>query len=46
MPCINIGPWGRDVHRLTERVSKEDLFVRTPELLMAAIQKALQWERQ
>lgn len=41
MPCINIGPWGKDVHKLTERVCKEDLFERTPELLLAAIWEAL-----
>ena len=44
MPCINIGPWGKDVHRLTERVFRTDLFERTPRLLRAAIQTALQWK--
>lgn len=29
-PCINIGPWGKDFHRETERVYKEDLMDRTP----------------
>ena len=33
MPCVNIGPWGKDFHKLTERVYKEDLFERTPEIL-------------
>lgn len=33
MPCINIGPWGKDFHKLTERVLKEDLFYRTPRIL-------------
>jgi len=33
MPCINIGPWGKDFHKLTERVMKEDLFYRTPRIL-------------
>ncbi|SHI51822.1 M20/M25/M40 family metallo-hydrolase [Lutispora thermophila] len=33
MPCINIGPWGKDLHKLTERVLKEDLFYRTPKIL-------------
>ena len=29
MPCINIGPWGKDFHKLTERVLKQDLCSRT-----------------
>ncbi len=37
MPCINIGPWGKDFHRITERVSKEDLYERTPMIINKAI---------
>lgn len=37
MPCINIGPWGKDFHKLTERVNKEDLFIRTPRIINKAI---------
>ena len=37
MPCINIGPWGKDFHKLTERVYKEDLYERTPRILNEAI---------
>ncbi len=37
MPCINIGPWGKDFHKLTERVYKEDLYYRTPEIINHAI---------
>lgn len=44
MPCINIGPWGKDFHKLTERVLKEDLFHRSPELLHYAISRLLEWE--
>lgn len=33
MPVINIGPWGRDLHKYTERVYKEDLFYKTPQLI-------------
>ena len=33
MPCVNIGPWGKDFHRSTERVYKEDLYERTPLLI-------------
>lgn len=41
MPCINVGPWGKDFHKLTERVYMDDLFNRTPELLYQAIKTAL-----
>ena len=37
MPCINIGPWGKDLHKLTERANKEDLFVRTPRIIHKAV---------
>lgn len=37
MPCINIGPWGKDFHKLTERVLKEDLYERTPRIIQYAI---------
>jgi len=37
MPCINIGPWGKDFHRLTERVHKHDLLEATPRLLLEAV---------
>lgn len=45
MPCINIGPWGKEFHKLTERVLKEDLFHRTPELLHYAISTLLEWDK-
>ena len=41
MPCINIGPWGKDFHKLTERVSKVDLYERTPRILDHAIELLL-----
>ncbi|NYB72647.1 M20/M25/M40 family metallo-hydrolase [Sedimentibacter hydroxybenzoicus DSM 7310] len=37
MPCINIGPWGKDFHKLTERVFNEDLYIRTPRILNHAV---------
>lgn len=43
IPCINIGPWGKEYHKLTERVLKEDLFHRTPELIHYAISTLLDW---
>lgn len=42
IPVINIGPWGKDFHKLTERVYTEDLCERTPALVNAAIQWALE----
>lgn len=38
MPMINIGPWGKDFHKLTERVLKEDALYRTPRILNRAIE--------
>ncbi|MBQ2161006.1 MAG: M20/M25/M40 family metallo-hydrolase, partial [Firmicutes bacterium] len=38
MPCINIGPWGKDFHKLTERVLKRDLYERTPRKLDHAVE--------
>lgn len=33
MPVVNIGPWGKDIHKYTERVYKDDLFRVTPDLV-------------
>jgi arginine utilization protein RocB len=41
MPCLNIGPWGKDFHKLTERLLKEDLYERTPKILNFAVSKFL-----
>ena len=41
MPCVNIGPWGKDFHKKTERVSREDLTERTPVLLAEAVAEVL-----
>ena len=41
MPCINIGPWGKDFHKLSERVLTEDVYERTPRLIDAAIKYML-----
>ncbi len=37
MPIINIGPWGKDLHKFTERVYREDLLDRTPKILKHVI---------
>lgn len=39
-PCINIGPWGKDFHKLTERVMLRDLTAETPALLLEALEWA------
>lgn len=41
MAGINIGPWGKDFHKLTERVYKEDLYERTPCILDYAVKLLL-----
>lgn len=41
MPCMNIGPWGKDFHKLTERVYKEDLYERTPMIIQRALEIVL-----
>ncbi len=41
LPVINIGPWGKDCHKYTERVFKPDLLERTPQMLMWAIEYLL-----
>ncbi len=33
IPMVNLGPWGKDLHKVTERVNKEDLFNRLPKLI-------------
>lgn len=41
MPVLNIGPWGKDFHKYTERVFMDDLFYNTPKLIDIAIKKIL-----
>jgi arginine utilization protein RocB len=41
MPVLNIGPWGKDLHEYTERVFKDDLLGRAPDLMAFAIEKIL-----
>jgi arginine utilization protein RocB len=41
MPVLNIGPWGKDIHEYTERVFREDLLHRTPDLTAFAVEKIL-----
>jgi arginine utilization protein RocB len=37
VPVINIGPWGKDLHKFTERVYKLDMCERTPALIESTI---------
>jgi arginine utilization protein RocB len=41
LPVINIGPWGKDHHKFTERVYLPDLCERTPVLIESAIEYLL-----
>lgn len=40
-PVLNIGPWGKDFHKYTERVYKEDLLERSPILIDKLIRQLL-----
>lgn len=42
IPVLNIGPWGKDFHKYTERVFMEDLFDRTPILIDRLIKELLE----
>jgi arginine utilization protein RocB len=37
-PVLNIGPFGKDAHKLTERLHKESAFVHTPFALKAVVE--------
>jgi len=41
MPVVNIGPWGKDLHKTTERVYKPDVFERIPTIIFDLIQDIL-----
>lgn len=41
IPIINIGPWGKDYHKFTERVLAEDVLYNTPKLTKFAIEYLL-----
>lgn len=34
MPVVNLGPWGKDLHKVTERVNARDVYERIPEILL------------
>lgn len=41
MPVLNVGPWGRDLHKYTERVHKKDLFENVPKLIDFVVKNML-----
>jgi arginine utilization protein RocB len=41
VPIINIGPWGKDYHKFTERVYREDVLEHTPKLTKFTIEYLL-----
>jgi arginine utilization protein RocB len=41
MPVLNVGPWGKDIHKYTERVFAEDLYNRVPDLISFLIDDIL-----
>ncbi len=41
MPIVNIGPWGKDLHKTTERVRSADVYQRIPDIIRELILKCL-----
>ena len=41
IPVMNVGPWGKDLHKLTERVNLIDLKNHTPKIIMDIIENIL-----
>ncbi len=41
MPVVNIGPWGKDLHKTTERVFAKDVYERIPDIVEHLVQKTL-----
>lgn len=44
MPVVNIGPFGKDAHKLSERVSKEYSFDAMPFILEKTLRDLLNGE--
>ncbi|KKM09844.1 hypothetical protein SY88_16780 [Clostridiales bacterium PH28_bin88] len=44
IPAINIGPWGKDAHKMTERVYKPYSFELLPQLILEAATGLLEME--
>jgi|GEM_PF-63381 arginine utilization protein RocB len=41
IPIINIGPWGKDCHKFTERVFRQDVFETVPTQLHVSVEHLL-----
>lgn len=41
MPVLNIGPWGKDLHKGVERVYAEDVYINTPKYVDFAVKEIL-----
>lgn len=41
IPVVNVGPWGKDLHKLTERVNLADLKTHTPKIIMDIIENVV-----
>ncbi len=41
MPVVNIGPWGKDLHKVTERVYLKDVYERVPHILFSIIDEVI-----
>jgi arginine utilization protein RocB len=41
IPVLNVGPWGRDLHKYTERVYKKDLLENIPKLIDYVVKNIL-----
>ena len=37
MPVVNVGPWGKDLHKVTERVLTKDVYDRIPHIIKELI---------
>lgn len=42
MPIVNIGPWGKDLHKITERVFKKDVLETIPNVIYNLILKTFE----
>ena len=41
IPAVLLGPWGKDIHRRTERVNRKSLLVELPEILLELTETAV-----
>ncbi len=46
MPVLNVGPWGKDLHKASERVNARDVYERIPEIISRLIKEVFVAENQ